>query len=129
MQFDVAGASELEEALPLAVGHPPGKPVTIFIAGATGVAARTYMAFIGFGLTFNVPAVPGATRYEWTFEHVQQHTKQVISTDVPSVQWAPPKSGHFLVTARACNSNGCSVGALSTDNGFWIHAWPSPPQF
>jgi hypothetical protein len=97
--------------------------------GATESTLDTYSAFIGSPVSLVIQAVAGATRYEWQFEHAQTGTVEVVSTSGPLIVWSATKAGHFFVTVRACNANGCGLPAAGVAENFWLHFWIAPPGF
>lgn len=113
------------------IGEVIPAPATDLTSAGTFVSStlETRRYPIGAAIPITAPAVNGATRYEWEFEHVETGTKEAASTTQPSTTWSPPKAGHFLSRVRPCNSAGCAAWLSSNDRGYWFHAWIAAPIF
>ncbi len=86
---------------------------------------------------------PSANYYEVELDQVEQNTKTILPTgqSLTDTQktFSLPKTGHFIIKVRACNSsiNQCSAWASSTDatvsmvgsssRAWWIYGYVAPP--
>jgi hypothetical protein len=101
-----------------------------------GTDNYTYLVATGKQITVAWDPDANATKYEIQISnHQRQITIPLGEVTVPQITLSLPKSGHWVIEARACNAVQCSDWANSEANGrvngadraWWVHAWMSAP--
>ena len=69
------------------------------------------------------------------FEHCEVVLE--VTTGADHMEWTPPRAGHYIISAQACNENGCSDWAESINpeyalwedeaKSWWIFAYIATP--